>query len=41
MGVRFRTFSEFVPVVIAIGLVEAYLPFTDCSDLRAQAFERP
>ena len=25
-AVRFRTFSEFVPLVVAIGLVEAYLP---------------
>ena len=40
-AVRFRTFSEIVPPVVAIGLVEAYLPLTACSDLRARAFERP
>jgi hypothetical protein len=40
-AVRFRTFSEFVPLVVAIGLVDAYVPLTACSDLRARAFERP
>ena len=28
LAVRFRTFSEFAPLVVAIGLVEAYLPLT-------------
>ena len=41
LAVRFRTFSEFAPLVVAIGLVEAYLPLTACSDLRARAFKRP
>jgi hypothetical protein len=32
---------EICTARVAIGLVEAYVPPTACSDLRARVFERP